>query len=121
MSLSGFPRSSTPGLFTSRGAIRGDLAPRELRALLAGQPGQPGIGGFGSFAQFLLRQQGPGFTLPALPKIPKATAPPSRANDPRISAAARRERQIAARRKGRASTNLGGSVGDPAAVRSLFE
>lgn len=124
MSLSGFANPRTPRqngpfagddsrLFTPSGGIRGDLPPAELRSLLLERASQSRLAS-------LLRPQGSRFNLPPLPKIPKATAAPSRANDPRISAAARRERQLAARRKGRASTILGGSVGDAAVVRSLL-
>ncbi len=121
MSLSGFANPRTPRQNDALAFDRANEFRRRLGlAPLSELSSRLGPGGFGSFAQLLLRQQGPGFTLPALPTIPKATAPPSRANDPRISAAARRKRQIAAKRKGRASTILGGSVGDSAVVRSLL-
>lgn len=64
-----------------------------------------------SISERLLLSNQPQFNLPALPKIPKLEAAPSRLNSRQIAAAARRQRVSAARRKGRASTILGGSIG----------
>ena len=76
------------------------------------QPQVVSPGGILGLAAETLAQLLPGEPrLPALPKIPGLKAAPSRANDPRIAAAARRLRRSAARRKGRASTILGGSIG----------
>lgn len=112
--------SGALGTFTNRNADPlGFARINELRSrlglpLLDGQQGQSS--GLGS----LLGRPSAALDLPALPKIPKLQEPPSRLSTKQISSAARRQRQIAARRKGRASTILGGSVGADTEQKSLI-
>ena len=94
------------------------LANRNIAGSSSGQPGFSGIGGLG--ASTLLNQQQQVSSLPALPKIPKLTEAPSRANESAIAGAARRQRVLASKRKGRASTILGGSVGEAPQQRTLL-
>ena len=117
----------TPGLFTSSGQLRTDLSPNRMRELLRQRFSQPGarafgvpipsaFGGVGGLASLGLLGQQPqsGPNLPALPQIPPLAKAPSRLSTRQIAGAARSLRVAASRRKGRASTILGGSIGaDP--------
>ena len=59
-------------------------------------------------------------SLPPLPQIPELTKAPSRLSDRQIAGAARSLRVAASKRKGRASTILGGSIGDEPERKTLL-
>ena len=77
------------------------------------QDGSGGVGGL-ALLGLLAQQSQSGPNLPALPQIPPLTKAPSRLSTRQIAGAARSLRVAASKRKGRASTILGGSIGaDP--------
>ena len=108
--------TTKPGT-SSTAQFRPGMSPSEAFALLgqlrsqSDQQGQQG--GFINQAFFdSLKQPTPG--LPPLPQIPPLTKAPSRLSTRQIAGAARSLRVAASKRKGRASTILGGSIGaDP--------